>query len=195
MNKLAVLILLYFIGGCSVSPMAPINYYLLATPQKSETRTSLKVPDKVVHLAPIRLASYLKQENLAMLMADHRLIYSRQNIWAESIADGLKSSLLMDLNSKDEQVLFVDNKNPLVQTHTHTLLLSIEHFVATGDSQVILTGTYWINNAESNQVATQHPFSLSQDLTQDGYAQAVRQLRDLITELSHKIQTDFQGKL
>lgn len=172
--------------GCNSSPAKKSNYYLLnSTSIQSGTNQLMAQPDYV--LERIRMPDYLVQPNLIMQLSDHRLHYASYDMWAENLQAGVSKVLISELQ----------NKGLKIHDHTETdlevnrLFIRIDHFYPTDDSQVILSGKYWVEDPVNKKVLSGNHFKFQEKLERDGYAHAVAKMRELVekvaTELSKRL--------
>lgn len=129
-----------------------------------------------------------------MQVAENQLHFSHYDLWGESLTNAIEKSLKQDLNNLAEKnkvafVAQVDKKLP-------SLSVEIDHFYPSAQANVILAGRYWFsansNNAKAtvSQVSIPIEFNFERSLTNNGYAAAVKGMRNMITELAQKISSD-----
>jgi hypothetical protein len=194
MIKTVLICTLLLLTGCSTQPVEMVKYYILNSVEStSQNPSQHTVPQKLASVE-ISLSDYLKQANLAMQLQSHQLYYSKKHLWAEPLQTGIQRALLSDLNNNFSETTFITATTGHVKQPDMYLTISIEHFVATHDSQAIIVGHYWIINNHLNSLEPYQPinFRFSKPLEQDGYPHAVSQLRLLLKELSSAIQKSIQ---
>ena len=190
MKTLVQLFLVIFcLSACTSSEVNQVNYYLLdkATISTYSSNQGKKVP---ILLSEVRLANYLKKSNLPIQLADHRLYYSREHVWAEPLSLALKRTLLKDLNQNSETNHFVTGEHPNSQNIERKVIVQFDHFIATEQSSVIVTGKYWLVDGSDTIKTKEHTFSMSKTLQEDGFPYAVTQLRELLLAVSNQITLD-----
>jgi len=185
--------------GCTSEPLS-VRYYLLHTPENKVPNTTLvtqpiKTKPTVV-LQLLNVADYLRQSSLVMQVNQHELHYSRQDVWAEKLQSSFYKALLQDLNAIGQHN-YVPTSSPNAAHATATISIQLEHFHATDASTVVSSGRYWVSaddprTGKNKDLFTSiHSFFFESDLTQDGYAHAVEQLRKLNVNLSKQIEKDI----
>jgi uncharacterized lipoprotein YmbA len=186
--------------GCTSKPLS-VRYYLLHTPDllHASENADLSTGDVVKTIVVLKLltvADYLRQASLVMQVDKHQLYYSRQDVWAEKLHSSFYKALLQDLNA-DGQKNYVASSSPNAASASAAITIKLEHFHATDRSTVVSSGRYWLSENEmakdkhSEHASTSHSFFFESDLTQDGYAHAVKQLRGLVNNLAKQIEKDI----
>lgn len=168
--------------ACSSVP-TQINYYLLdssiiGVKNKTETKTG-----KTITLEKLQLAHYLESVRLPLLQHDQGVVYASQHVWAEPLQLSISRVLVHDFKNSSAHKLRLTTM-PNAENSDYLLQIHIDHFSATDDSTVILTGSYWLNNDE-------HSFHFKKALTADGFNHSVGQQRLLISELAQMITSDI----
>lgn len=189
MRLLASTILFIALTACS-SKALRVNYYLLYSAEPVSVNVTEKTQDIVLN--EIILADYLKQSSLAMKIANNKLYFSRQDVWAESLQTAISSALLNDLNV-NSAIQFNSYRAPTPKKNGNQITLQIDHLYSTQQSSVEMSGRYWLH-LNGNVGSVEFPFYLQLPLKQDGYSHAVSQQRDLITLLANKILQDLTLK-
>lgn len=187
MIKHVVLFVFVFLVGCSSGPVEQVSYYLLSGAQLKKASIGKPEQLKPILIEEIRLADYLKQSNLAIQLNSNQIFYSRQHAWAERLQVGLERALLEDLNSQSSVYSFHSQKSPLQVPIVARLVIQFDHFVATDDSKVIATGSYWVASTAEVKKYTKSSFQFEAELRQDGFAHSIEQLRALVSKLSQQI--------
>lgn len=189
MHKLLIVIICTVLFACS-SGANKINYYLLYTSEdvvQSQPSNGLAK----IELAKVEVANYLRQSNLVIQIHSNEIHYSHQDVWAEDVQIGIGKALLAALNKSAHEFLFVNFNDPEHNQANYQLRLQVDHFLATDDSKVIAAGKYWLINKTSNELKLTKDFYIQQKLVHDGYPNAVRQLRSMLTALGQQINQDL----
>lgn len=193
MIKSCLMVMMLLLAGCATKPAKNIDYYLLNSADSTINTALMATSSTTVAIDEISLASYLTQANLAMQLANHQLHYSKQHFWAEPLQNGIQKALLMDLNSASNDISFVALHSAMASKVEMTIGIQLDHFVATHDSMVVMSGYYWVSSKNDGKISQQpYPFYFTQPLQQDGYPHAVSQLRMLINKLSGDILPRLQ---
>lgn len=193
-----IAILSLAVAACSSQSATKANYYLLneANSQALGEPKESGLDNSLVHyisIDKIRLSGFLSQPNIAMQMKDHQLYFSNSHLWAERLDSGIFKSLLNDLNQQSSSLHFVSHGSPEISKTSAKLIVEVEHFIATVNSEVILKGKFWLvqEAANDNSISKniKQSFSYSLTLEKDGYPHSVSKMRELLTLLSDDIST------
>jgi uncharacterized lipoprotein YmbA len=172
-----------------------VHYYLLHTPENNISNTTDEEKPIVV-LQALNVADYLRQKSLVMQVDKHQLYYSRQNVWAENLQTSFYKALLQDLNAAS-QLNYVASTAPEAKGASTSITVELAHFHATDNSTVVSSGRYWLSKNASQTIKKTKPdissysFFFESELNQDGYTQAVKQLRASVTNLAERIDKDI----
>jgi uncharacterized lipoprotein YmbA len=177
--KTLSILLLATIGlwGCSSGPNT-IQYYVLEDIHVPAVK-KYQNPSLIV-LHPPLLSAYLDQSSLVMQLSDHQLYYASQHIWAQSLRDSLASIMLSDLNAMGQSYEVISAHDPRAANAEYQLKINIEHLLPNQDEGVILSGQYWISAYSSENVIARDTFGHSVPLNEDGFANAVAQMRQAV---------------
>ncbi|MCD9460553.1 membrane integrity-associated transporter subunit PqiC [Marinibactrum halimedae] len=186
---LGALLITTILAACSSAPI-PIEYYLLDTGYNTQAHSVIHSHDAHnttelprVLLKNLTIANYLEQNELSILEANHKIYYANQHLWGEPIKVGLARALQHDLAKSKSALLVLPNEPDALEAST-ILTVKIDHFSATDSGEVILTGTFWIDNG---QHTVRIPFNETEILESTGFKFAVTQQRQLIQNLSEII--------
>ena len=191
MKLLLVMLFCVLLQACTSAP-DNVNYYLLHTAGEENLTNKPTQSTKIV-LAKIILADYLRQNSLVLQVNKNQLYYSALDIWAENLEAGISKALLTELNQQTGNYQYLRYAAPDSESASYELIVEIEHFLATNDSKVIGSGNYWLIDKISGKYIFSDRFYLQRDLTKDGYAHAVEQLRRLLSSLSQKINAGINN--
>lgn len=192
MNKIILYLAIILLSGCGTSPVQQVNYYLLSG-ANTDVNPMIEMKDKErVYIQDVRLAEYLTQSNLSLQLNSHQIHYSRQHAWAESLENGIEKALLHDLNKGSERFYFVGASEPDFDDVSRKIVIQFDHFIATDQSTVIASGTYWFRKNAEGPNYNQKRFNLNSKLTEDGYPHSVKKLRELLQKLSKLIEQDLR---
>ena len=183
-----------FLSSCTSEPLS-VRYYLLHTPENKVTNT-IDNAKPIVILRLLDVADYLRQPSLVMQVDQFELHYSHQDVWAEKLQSSFFKALLQDLNISGN-TNYVASSSPEAINAVTTINVKLEHFHATDASTVVSSGQYWLsahdrkNDKNKDLPNSSHSFYFKSELKQDGYAQAVKQLRALMASLAKQIEKDI----
>lgn len=164
--------------SCGTMSQAPDpTYYLFdAEPRVQE----LKNTTSIIKLEQIKLADYLSTHQLVMRDGGQVLIKANYHSWADSLEDAIGRVLLSDLNNLNENTEFVTQCNSC-----DSISVTIEHFYPGADGKLLLSGFFKISS--KNAKNSRSHFQLVDDLSIDGYANAVKQMREQVDALAVQI--------
>ncbi|KZM42035.1 hypothetical protein OA92_12425 [Marinomonas sp. SBI22] len=175
--------------GCNSQPTPTSHYYILN--QQLDTQG-------LANLSPIRevqlsLPEYLKQPNLVLQLSEHELSYAYYHTWAENLDDAIQKGLDQDLRKLVKEKIASGNQQDIKANTQVSLILDIDHFYATIDSKVVLTGSYsFINTQETQALSPKYNFTFKAEIEADGYPHSVAKMRQLILALAKDILINYQ---
>lgn len=175
--------------GCNSQPTPTSHYYILN--QQFDTQGLEKVsPVRDIQLS---LPEYLKQPNLVIQLSEHELSYAYYHTWAESLDDAIQKGLHQDLRTLVKKQVTSGKQQDINANSQVNLILDIDHFYATIDSKVVLTGSYsFINTQETQALSPKYNFTFKAEIEADGYPHSVAKMRYLINDLAQDINTNYQ---
>jgi len=172
---LSIVILSVLLISCAETPVERTHYYLLNTTVLDKSK-QVSINSNNQHLITIEqvvLPQYLNQASIAMLIDQNQLHYARYHVWAEDLSSAITKQL--------KQVIAQQNSVPSATK----VIVEIDHFYPTEQSEVILAGHYWLKKSNTDPQLVN--FSFKQGLKADGYAQAVLQMQQLVVLLADDI--------
>lgn len=184
MKRMIILVSIALLSACSSAPNQ-VHYYLLdkdTTPYQQKTSTSADVPH--LSLMRVKLASYLSQPQLAMQQKNNQIYYATQHLWAESLYENIRRSLVNDLTYVSDYQVRLASDPKLTQDEIK-LEIQIDHLVATDSGKVILAGKYWL--IKGKNAISKQDFYFSENLAQSGFSYAIEQERALLKQLAEQI--------
>jgi len=192
--KISLIISLFsslLLVSCSSNTVSQSKYYLLHNQQQHhEVNKEAQQKKKPIIVQINELPRYLNQANLVMQLDQHQLHYSHHHRWAEPLHAGFSKALLTDLNNNVSNRVFLEQVTRENQEKLTTLVIAISHFHTTNQSKVTLSGSYWFNlNDKENVLPVKQKFQFDTELQQDGYAHSVEKMRELIRQLSVLLAT------
>lgn len=194
MKTIVMLTLLSIISitACSSNNTPKTQYYLLNSPTLAAKVKEIVTPENkqksTVSVTLFELPEYLTQPSLVLQLSDHQLYYSHFHMWAEPLNLGISQALSQDLNNHESNFNFIIDAS-INANKKADITLKISAFQATHQSQVILTGSYFINNPSliSRHKTRTNQFNIAVDLVSDGYPHAVEKMRQATQLLAKKI--------
>lgn len=159
-------ILLGILTGCSTTQST--QYYQL--PDSGVTKTTSN-PNAI--FVKVNLVSFLETSSMAYQVDDVTLNFSQQNLWAQTLKEGISQSLTNKLN-QNQYTLFAlpDNKD---YTGRKTVTITINRFYGRFDGQVAVNGFFQLRNQQQQIIKTQ-TFDYLIYQQGDGYAAMVKAL-------------------
>lgn len=188
----AICLSLICLVSCSGSP-TKTSYYILESTQTQATENQPELNRPLVIIKPIYLADFLKQTGLIMQINQHQLQPARSHLWAESLDEGIKKSLLQDLKVANLDYTVSAGYQWLAEQARYEVQIKIDQFHATDHSSVVMSGSYWIIGTQAKKILLNRDFNYQSELQEDGYEHAVSKLRNLIRQLSLQISESLKS--
>lgn len=179
--------------GCSGSPTKTSYYLLASTPaqatesqvtESQATESQAEANRPLVIIKPVYVAEFLQQPGIIMQINQHQFQPARTHLWAESLDEGINKSLLQDLKVVNPDYTVRSEYRWLTGQARYQVQIKIDQFQVTDHSTVVISGSYWIIDAQTKNVFLNKDFSFQDELTENGYEHAVSKLRKLIYQLS-----------
>jgi hypothetical protein len=168
--------------SCSIASQAPApTYYLLDAQPLAQKQ---KLTNARIKLEKINIPDYLSTNQLVMRDSGHVLIKANYHSWADSLDDAIQRALLSDLNNLNthsEFVAWCDDCD--------SISVTIEHFYPAADGNLLLSGFFELSS--KNDESKLFRFQLVDDLSIDGYANAVKQMRQQVGTLAAQINQEL----
>lgn len=182
-KKLFSFILLILICSCSSKEAIQDQYYLLSS---GKLPTNEKLPEKMLKVTLSNIPDYLKQSQLVLVDEDNRMIVANNHHWAEGVETSIKRLLKTEMNryQKERTAIFQCRSCDELQVY-------IDHFYATTNGVVLLTGSYRYIPLKGKELTS--PFTFKQDIKEDGYLETVKVMSNLLVELSKKLASKFSS--
>lgn len=198
--NLVCLMAILFLSACSSNNTPKTQYYLLNSPTimtsvvTENGINSNKDSTEIVSVKLSTLPEYLSQPNLVMHLSEHQLHYSNFHMWAEPLDQGIAKALAEELNNQHRTFTFSVLRE-IDANENSNIIINIDAFQATHQSQILLKGSYQINNDTLFKHAeTLTHFDIRVDLDQDGYAHSVAKMRASIANLAKNITNKLSVK-
>jgi len=184
-SALALSTLVVFLSSCSSNSELPLetNYYLLNSQYLAKNSVNI---NKTVVVEVLELPAYLDQPQLVMQLNIHQLHYARFDVWAEPLQAGFTKALINDLNLNNNSIQFITDELKSNKKSGDKLIVRIDCFHPSTASKVVLSGVFWTENNERQNIIQQH-FSFELLLNEDGYTHAVAQMRQLVSMMSASV--------
>ena len=181
------------LASCASS--APnLNYYLLDSGQATNIVGDSNVNAErkpLVLVGDVTLSEFLRQSSLLVQLEDHEMHYALNHVWAEPLLDAIPKALLKDLRHDGAEFNFERGTTEWFGKEAYRVKFQIDQFHPNAQQQVVLSGRYWITDNESGETDARD-FSLTDNLTQDGYGHAVVKMRRLLTALAKQVLSELK---
>lgn len=160
------------------------NYYVLGL-DDVPTTTQPQANGQGFALNRVTLPDYLNERGIAMILTDSRVNIARNALWAEPLQNTIPRLLAHDIKRACACPVSIDQASADTDEATGNLSIRIDRFGPTEDGMVVLSGEIELSQAGST--GNSRTFYISKDLTGDGYAAAVRNMRELLSELADMV--------
>lgn len=174
---LTTIILLGLLTGCSTTQTT--QYYRL--PDSGVVKSSNN-PNTV--FVKINLVSFLETSSMVYQLDDVTLNYSQQNLWAQTLKEGLSQSLTNKLNRNHNALFSLPDGNDI--TDKRTVTITINRFYGRFDGQVVVSGFFQLRNRQQQIVKTES-FDYILPQKGDGYAAMVKALDQGLNSIAQSI--------
>ncbi len=185
---LGILCLVSHLSSCASAPIT-VSYYTLNSMEAASKPSQNKMTNKqqpIVLLSTINLADFLATGALVMQLKSHQIQLSNQHRWADNLSDAITRSLLNKLEVMIPKYHFEKNEIHWQRNAQAYIKININQFTVLADKTTLTSGIFWLLNKD-NKLVHKEPFSISKQLTQDGYNHAVVQLESSIDTLAQQI--------
>jgi uncharacterized lipoprotein YmbA len=170
------------LAACSTTTQAPdTTYYLFDAEPMAQKQKSAEAR---IRLNQVNIPDYLSTNQLVMRDSGHILIKANYHSWADSLDEAIQRALMNDLNNLNLQNEFVAWCDECAE-----LSVTIEHFYPSSNGKLLLSGFFEISGKDGMHKISR--FQLVDELSSDGYANAVKQMRKQVGELATLINTQF----
>ena len=175
---------LSLVGCAGSNASVPKAYYVLGlneTPPAQQPALN----GSAIALKEIELASYLEEPGIAMILADNQIANARNSLWGEGLRQTIPRILARDLAKACACPVTVSRGTNGAGKPADELSLRIDRFGPTYDGQVVLGGELRLSTPD--RAGSSRQFYFAKDLSGDGYAAAVSDMRELLPELASLI--------
>lgn len=192
MRMVKYILVVFSIGllqACASSPTDRVKYYSLSLNSSEVTHQSIKHVNQHasrIVVGPVQLPKFLRQDKLIMQVGTHEIYNANFHRWAEPLEESIAKVLVQTLNQDNTHFSFSRIFPQWRTSAKFNLKLEFEKFHATDNAEIVVSGRYWLYDDQSNLKIDQ-TFTITDTLTQDGYAHAVEKLQDALSQLSADI--------
>jgi uncharacterized lipoprotein YmbA len=190
LSRIAIIGFALAAAGCA-STNPSIEYYLLNSEAIETNNIDSNAAAKLLLVEPVVLTDFLNQKYLVM-QKSNTLYIAQTHQWAEPPRHSITAAISQSLRADLPQWRVSQSRYNPGEKSSHRLLVVVDKFHSTDQSTVVLQGSYQLRDIDGKLLTEQY-FALSQDLVEDGFAQSVNQLRDLISELAQDIASKLEA--
>jgi len=183
MQKVPILVVFcLLVSACGTMKQAPdVTYYLFDADPVAQ---KYKATELKIKIEKVTLPDYLSSSELVMRESGHVLIKANYHSWADSLDESIQRALLNDLNNMNAESEFVVWCSPC-----DSISVTIEHFYPSAEGKLLLSGFFEVSKSKGENKLSY--FQLVDELSVDGYANAVKQMRAQIAELAAQINQNL----
>lgn len=169
--------------ACASSPVI-LQQYVLSSASVQPMDVSPGAP--TIELKRVMLPDYLQSRGLVMQREDGTLSKASLHVWAQPLDQDIGAAIVQRINQSGQFNAFYTGvySHPLNNTHA-SISLHIEHFIVMESGDVVLSG-YWYNSNDSDS-PRMNRFQFRSELSDDGYAPAVNEMRKLLDEMTDSL--------
>lgn len=179
--KSTFVLLFVLLQACVSSKPPPDTFYYVLDPAP---RYKLeKTSARQYQVLPVVLPNYMYQPNLVLKLSDHQIKITNYHYWADDLRKSVQRVLINELNHLNAELSFVDKCKSCVGS----ISISIDHYYPTESGDVLLAGTYVIENTLLPDQTTSHNFQFSTTLKDGGFDESVAKMRALLDQLSMSV--------
>ncbi|WP_412971699.1 membrane integrity-associated transporter subunit PqiC [Glaciecola sp. MF2-115] len=181
--KSLLIVFCLFLSACSTTKQAPDTTYYLFDAEPVAQKQKIAKPRVLVN--KVKVPDYLSTNQLVMRDSGHILIKANYHSWADSLDEAIQRALLNDLNHLNSEKEFVIACNDCVSVN-----VTVDHFYPSSDGKLLLSGSFEV--ATKNDQNTISRFQLLDELHGNGYANAVKQMRQQVAQLAIQINESIE---
>ena len=184
--QLSAIVLVAGLTGCASQPVA-VHYYALVPPVAATDAVVQRADAPTLVIERVELAEYLRQSGMVIQSGENQLQVSRNNLWAENLELALPKALVRELQRQSDDYSYYLKTMDWVARTDYRLRLRIDSLQATDQGEVVAAGRYQLISEHGANAQVLADFNFRRDLEQDGYAQAVEQIRALLAQIADAI--------
>lgn len=187
---LFLFITLTTVAACS-SPPAQIHYFQFdnhTDASASNSSSAINAKNNII-VREVRLPGYLTQSMIVMQTTGGKMHFSTSNLWAMQPEKAITQSIVGDLQQQLPNIAVYSWLDPMPSSKTDDIHIHISHFYPTENGDVILAGRVFSN---INGINSQAPFYYESQISSDGYASALAEMRKQVKKLANKIAASIK---
>jgi len=171
------------LAACGSSSTVEDRYYSLVLAAGSASAAADEGAPTLI-VGPIELPRYLGGRGLSMQVGPNQIETANHHFWAEPLDEAIAKVLVRDIAEQTDQFNVERESGRWSGNEDCRVRIDFDAFHPTHQSEVVVRGRYWVISGESSDRAD---FSLGRELTRDGYANAVDELRRVLQTLAGDI--------
>lgn len=195
MNKFiaGILLLSWFLTGCSSGGSSSVRFYLVNPVELSEVRSKSEKP-LTIEIIDLHVPQYLERSHIAIRSGENRLQFSEFNQWGENLRKNLMRTMARNLS---KLLSTPDISTPLSRSSSmpdYRLEIHIDQFEKDSDGLVKLSARWQLINAIESEPLGIHNADLVSPyrISAKDYDQMVSEMRDLYGQLSKMIAENIR---
>ena len=184
--------------GCGSTPNPETQFFVLTPNAQTKSNSELVNRDKdenMVLLKPIKVAEFLDQPGIVLQTDTHQIEVAHYHRWAEPLKRNLHRYIKNVLTTQLPQhgVLSGDEINKVLSYRQ--LEITVNQFNGTTDGLAVLSGYWTLKIAGSKTQPAKKTFSYQSRLTNNGYPELVKELAELMNQLSKDIADSIKQQI
>lgn len=165
------------VSACTSTPAPQSKIYVLDDLPNSVANDAAEL----IAINKIELPDYLNQGKLILRQQDQQILVANYHIWADDLPDSIRRVLAYELSNNGQEYRAVNSCSACDE-----LTVRVDHFYPTDTGEAVLAGSYTYSRSDAESEIYKQ-FSFSRALREDGYDEAVYQMRQLLLQLSGDI--------
>jgi len=174
--------------GCGSTPIEDHYYSLVLAAGDPAPVEQADGHSGELNVGPVVLPDYLDHRGIGMQTGPNKIQSAGHNLWAEPLDEAISKVLVRDIARESAGLSVTRHLGRRSTTADCRLEIEFDKFHATDHGSVVSSGRYWLSN---DDLRIHQEFSLSRNLSTDGYAQAVNELRETLRAVATQISTSI----
>jgi len=189
---LFTLVALAFLSGCAGKAAPERHLYLLRADVTNQFSETMPVAD--IGIGALAVASYIDQPGLVIENADGSITVARYHEWAEPLRESVRmvlSNRVAHAIGKPVRARGYGETN-WKQITSRMIDVQIQQLHGTADGHAVLVAYWAVLDPTQREVLSEHEFSATAALAEDGYDALVAAEKKLLFQLAEDIATALQ---
>nr|WP_086939339.1 ABC-type transport auxiliary lipoprotein family protein [Thaumasiovibrio occultus] len=175
---------LMVLAGCSSSPQATSNDYLLPINRGEATTITANAPHLV--LSRVETADHLSGPGLVYQINDTQIVAANQHTWAESLSEQLARKLSTEIAPQLTHYQLVNQQGVRLTEKDAKLSVRFDQFNGHFSGTVVASGQWTLTN-DTGEILMSQRFFLQPTQKGDGYPAMVNALAEVASTLASSI--------